>query len=62
MFKKIDQTPLGTASLAQVHKAELHDGTVVAVKVQHPSVKTYSNIDMKSMEVLLLKPYSHLSF
>lgn len=51
MFKSIEKTPLGTASLAQVHKAELVDGTIVAVKVQHPLVKSHSKIDMKSMEV-----------
>nr|CAG4646955.1 EOG090X047B [Megafenestra aurita] len=53
LFKTIDRSPLGTASLAQVHRAELNDGTVVAVKVQHPSVKAYSKIDMKSMEILI---------
>ncbi|XP_046656352.1 aarF domain-containing protein kinase 1-like [Daphnia pulicaria] len=53
VFQTIEKTPIGTASLAQVHKAELNDGTVVAVKVQHPLVKAYSTIDMKSMEILV---------
>ncbi|XP_046656353.1 aarF domain-containing kinase 1-like [Daphnia pulicaria] len=53
VFRTIEKIPLGTASLAQVHKAELNDGTVVAVKVQHPLVKSYSTIDIKSMEILV---------
>nr|CAG4640769.1 EOG090X047B [Eulimnadia texana] len=52
VFTSIDPVPLGTASLAQVHKATLMDGNTVAVKVQHPLVKTYSNVDMKCMEIL----------
>ncbi len=34
-FAWIDPAPLGTASIAQVHRARLRDGTVVAVKVRH---------------------------
>lgn len=52
MFSHIEETPLGSASLAQVHKAQLKDGTTVAVKVQHPFVKMYSQVDIKSMEVM----------
>ena len=51
LFQSIETTPLGAASLAQVHKATLIDGTTVAVKVQHPLVKRYSEVDMKAMEV-----------
>ncbi len=35
IFLSVDPEPLGIASLAQVHKAYLKDGTPVAVKVQH---------------------------
>ena len=38
LFKSFDDKPLGSASIAQVHKATLHDGTVVAVKVRRPGV------------------------
>lgn len=34
-----------------MHKATLKDGTVVAVKVQHPYVRGNSMVDMKTMEV-----------
>ena len=51
LFIQIDPEPLGAASLAQVHKATLKDGTVVAVKIQHPKVKKHSFVDIKTMEV-----------
>ena len=53
IFDDFDPEPLGTASLAQVHKAKLKDGTVVAVKIQHPNVKAHSYIDTKAMEFLV---------
>ena len=36
LFREIDPTPLGAASIAQVHAAFLPDGRPVAVKVQYP--------------------------
>nr|XP_045621055.1 aarF domain-containing kinase 1-like isoform X2 [Procambarus clarkii] len=53
LFLEFDPEPLGAASLAQVHRAKLHSGQEVAVKVQHPSVKSHSKVDMKGMELLV---------
>ncbi|XP_014477628.1 PREDICTED: uncharacterized aarF domain-containing protein kinase 1 isoform X1 [Dinoponera quadriceps] len=53
IFQSIDLEPLGTASLAQVHKAVLKNGDVVAVKVQHRSVKSNSYVDIKTMSTLV---------
>lgn len=39
LFAEFDDTPLGSASIAQVHRAKLLDGRVVAVKVQRPGVE-----------------------
>lgn len=47
MFATFDPVPLGTASLAQVHKATLKDnGEEVAVKIQHPSLKEFVPLDV----------------
>ncbi|XP_064602704.1 aarF domain-containing protein kinase 1-like [Liolophura sinensis] len=53
IFTTFDPQPLGAASLAQVHKATLRDGRVVAVKVQHVKVKAHSFVDIKTMEILV---------
>jgi ubiquinone biosynthesis protein len=37
-FKTFELEPLASASIGQVHKATLHDGRKVAVKVQHPDI------------------------
>ncbi len=39
MFSHIDETPVGSASIAQVHKAVTTDGDVVAVKVLRPHIE-----------------------
>lgn len=53
VFSSIDPKPLGSASLAQVHKAVLKDGTPVAVKIQYPRVKAHSFVDIKTMTLLV---------
>lgn len=39
LFDTFEEEPLGSASIAQVHKATLLDGRVVAVKLQRPNVE-----------------------
>ena len=39
IFAEFDKTPLATASIAQVHKASLHDGTQVVVKAVRPNIE-----------------------
>lgn len=54
MFEYFDPKPLGAASLAQVHKVKLKDGRTIALKVQHPTVKSNSAVDLKTMEVSII--------
>ncbi|KAF9359484.1 hypothetical protein BGX26_012219 [Mortierella sp. AD094] len=49
VFSSFDLTPIGVASLAQVHRATLKNGQEVAVKIQHPALSTFSEIDMKTI-------------
>lgn len=46
LFASFDPVPLGCASIAQVHRAELHDGRQVAVKVQKPEVAAQLRSDL----------------
>ena len=39
LFGTFDRDPIGTASLGQVHAAELRDGRPVVVKVQRPNIR-----------------------
>ena len=52
IFDEIDPNPLGSASLAQVHKAVLTNGDVVAVKVQRPGVKETMAQDIDIMRLM----------
>lgn len=60
-FEWIDENPLGSASLGQVYKAGLNDGTTVALKVVRPTVDKLFQTDItviKKMTALLQKRLS----
>lgn len=52
LFASIDPTPLGSASLAQVHRAKLRGGDDVAIKIQRPGVKETMALDIDIMCIL----------
>ncbi|HLF76578.1 MAG TPA: AarF/UbiB family protein [Dehalococcoidia bacterium] len=49
VFREFEPWPVASASLAQVHRAVLLDGSVVAVKVQYPGIDKLVEIDLRSM-------------
>ena len=59
VFAELDPTPLGSASVAQVHRARLLDGSDVAVKVQRPNVQETMARDIDVMR-MLARRLSHL--
>ena len=53
LFARLDRAPLASASLAQVHRATLHDGREVAVKVQHADIEAVARIDLHAIRQIL---------
>ncbi len=53
VFRSFDETPVASASLAQVHLAELHDGMPVAIKIQRPRVKEQITEDLALLSGLV---------
>lgn len=53
VFSCVEERPLGSASIAQVHKAVLRDGSVVAVKVRRPGIVQQMSEDITLMKHLL---------
>jgi len=46
IFNKIEETPMAVASIGQVHKAWLMDGTSVVLKIQHEHIERIAVIDL----------------
>ncbi|KAG9325310.1 hypothetical protein KVV02_006950 [Mortierella alpina] len=59
VFLSFSKLPVAAASIAQVHKATLLDGTVVAVKVQKPEIQVQIEWDLIAYRVLI-KAYEYL--
>ncbi|AXY57977.1 AarF/ABC1/UbiB kinase family protein [Acinetobacter chinensis] len=52
-FAHFDEQPFAAASIGQVHKATLHNGTPVVVKVQYPGVDEACESDLKQVRLAL---------
>ncbi|MFA7248609.1 MAG: AarF/UbiB family protein [Dehalococcoidia bacterium] len=51
-YAEFDPEPIAAASLAQVYRARLHDGTPVAVKVQYPGIENIVRWDLDVIDLL----------
>jgi ubiquinone biosynthesis protein len=49
LFAEISPVPIASASVAQVHKARMKDGRIVAVKVRRPNLDELVAFDLKVM-------------
>ena len=53
-FKHFDDTPVAAASIAQVHKARLKNGDLVAVKIVRPDIAKRYASDVRGMRSIAL--------
>ncbi|MGE5108163.1 MAG: ABC1 kinase family protein [Sphingobacteriales bacterium] len=64
IFQRLDAIPVASASIAQVYGAVLHNGEMVAVKVQRPNIKQKISVDLVLMKILAqqaVKSYPELA-
>jgi len=47
VFAWLDETPMAAASLAQAHRARLHDGRQVVLKVRRPGIRDVVEADLR---------------
>ncbi len=52
LFRRIEPRPLAAASLGQVYRAQLPDGTDVVVKIQRPNLADIIRLDFQILRVL----------
>jgi ubiquinone biosynthesis protein len=55
VFAEFDWTPIASASISQVYRARLHDGTAVVVKVQRPGLD-----DVMALDAAAVMQIAHL--
>ncbi|MBV8945554.1 MAG: AarF/ABC1/UbiB kinase family protein, partial [Solirubrobacterales bacterium] len=53
VFAEFNEEPVAAASIGQVYRARLHDGRVVAIKVQYPGVAAAVRSDMQNLGLIL---------
>lgn len=60
IFKNIDPIPLGSASIAQVYKAQLTTGEKVVLKIQRPGISETINNDLNVLYFLAELLYNYI--
>jgi len=59
VFTELIEEPLAAASIAQVHRATLHNGKSVVLKVQRPGIITTIKVDLEILRDLAQIIYKH---
>ncbi|GAA4321286.1 AarF/UbiB family protein [Pontixanthobacter gangjinensis] len=59
-FKVFEEKPLASASIGQVHRAELNSGKPVAVKVQRPGIVKQFMEDLETLDEMTAMAVKHL--
>jgi ubiquinone biosynthesis protein len=60
VFARFDPEPLAAASIAQVYRARLHDGTEVVVKVRRPGIRPVVEADLRLLQRAAQAMEAHL--
>jgi aarF domain-containing kinase len=55
-FRRFSYEPIAAASIGQVHRAETHEGRVLALKIQYPGVRKSIASDMANLALLARTP------
>jgi predicted unusual protein kinase regulating ubiquinone biosynthesis (AarF/ABC1/UbiB family) len=55
-FRRLTFAPIAAASIGQVHRAETHDGRVLALKIQYPGVRASIDSDVANLGLLARTP------
>jgi len=55
-FRRFTYAPIAAASIGQVHRAETHDGRVLALKIQYPGVRESIDSDVANLALLARTP------
>jgi ubiquinone biosynthesis protein len=61
-FSVFERDPMAAASLGQVHRAALHDGRPVVVKVQRPNIAKQMDEDFDALEEIARFMHRHTKF
>jgi len=59
LYRSFDPIPMAAASLGQVHRAQLHSGEEVVVKVQRPGLRQLFTIDLEILKGIARYFQSH---
>jgi hypothetical protein len=55
-FKRLSFEPIAAASIGQVHRAQTHEGRVLALKIQYPGVRQSIDSDVANLGLLARTP------